>query len=90
MDATLMFIRFLGLILASAKIPEMSKGEQDVKHQFKGKNLLSNPEPLKQLCLRSWLIKPLRSDFVKIPMKFAYFLTYTVAINSRPMTNIDN
>ena len=28
----------------------MSKGGQGVKNQFKGLNLLSSPEPLKQLC----------------------------------------
>ena len=28
----------------------MSKGEQGVKHLFKGINLLSSPERLKQLC----------------------------------------
>ena len=28
----------------------MSKGEQGVKNQFKGLDLLSSPEPLKQLC----------------------------------------
>ena len=33
-----------------AKIPRMSKGEQGVKNQFKGTNLLKSPEPLKQLC----------------------------------------
>jgi hypothetical protein len=53
MEAILMYISFLGLILATAKIPGMSKGEQGVKNQLKGINLLNSPEPLKQL----WLAK---------------------------------
>ena len=36
--------------MATAKIPGMSKGEQGVKNQFKGINLLISPEPSKQLC----------------------------------------
>ena len=40
----------MGLILASATIPGMSKGGQGVKNLFKGINLLNSPEPLKQLC----------------------------------------
>ena len=43
----------MGLILATAKIPGMSKGEQGVKTQFKSMNLLISPEPLKQLCIAS-------------------------------------
>ena len=35
-----------GLILATAKIPGISKGEKGGKNQFKGINLLSSPEPL--------------------------------------------
>ena len=41
-----MYISFLGLILATAKIPGMSKGEQGVKNQLKGINLLNSPESL--------------------------------------------
>ena len=40
---------YIGLILATAKIPGMSKGEQGVKNQFKGISFLISPEPLKQL-----------------------------------------
>ena len=47
---------YLGLILAAAKIPGLSKGEQGGKNQFKGINLLSSPEPLKQL----WLVYLIR------------------------------
>ena len=55
MEATLMFLSFLGLILATAKIPGMSKGEQGVKSYFKGKNLLNSPKSLKQLWPDPWL-----------------------------------
>ena len=41
---------YLGLILATAKRPGMSNGEQGVKNQFKGMSLLISHEPLKQLC----------------------------------------
>ena len=40
---------FLGIILATAQIPGMSKDEQGVKNQFKGMSFLISPEPLKQL-----------------------------------------
>ena len=45
--------------MATAKIPGMSKVEQGVKNQFKGINMLSSPEPLKQLCPLGGL-KPMR------------------------------
>ena len=35
--------------MATTKIPQMSKGERGVRNQFKVTNLLSSPEPLKQL-----------------------------------------
>ena len=35
--------------MATTKIPQMSKGEPDVRNQFKVTNLLSSPEPFKQL-----------------------------------------
>ena len=41
----------MGLILSTAKIPGMGKGEQGVKNQFKGLNLINSPEPLKQLSI---------------------------------------
>ena len=44
---------YLGLIWATAKIPGQSKGEQGVKNQLRGLNVLNSPEPLKQL----WLAK---------------------------------
>ena len=43
-------------LLGTAKIPGMSKAEQGVKNQFKGINLLSSPEPLKQLCCTNTLV----------------------------------
>ena len=60
MEATLMFISLFALILAKAKIPGMSKGEQGVKNPFKGINLLNSPEPLKQLC--DIMLKDLAKD----------------------------
>ena len=51
MEATLLFISLLSQILATSKIPGMSKGEQGVKNHFKGINLLSCAEPLKQFWL---------------------------------------
>ena len=49
MEATLMFIGLFGPNLGYSKIPKMSKDEQGVNNQFKGINLLSSPEHLKQL-----------------------------------------
>ena len=42
-------LKWLNTPLATAEVPGMSKGEQGVENQFKGINLLSSPEPLKQL-----------------------------------------
>ena len=50
----------MGLILATVKIPGMSKGEQDVENLFKGKNLPSSSEHLKQLCTGATVARALQ------------------------------
>ena len=48
--------------MATAKTPGMSKDEQGVKNHFKGINLLSSVEPLKQLCNWIHLFRPIYLD----------------------------